>query len=208
MNLKSFLFLILFMCAIPAYANLVVNGDFETGGVASGKYQQFSSYEGWSIASDVLEIQHGLGFSGSNTSNYAELDGKKNAIITQSLFLENGKTYDFSFDYLNRMATSGGSGKSLSSGLVTVGLGSLWSITPDINKNVWQTYTNSFLFAGQTGSFLLSVVGGGLSDGYGGFVDNFSLTTTQSSPVPLPGAGILLGSGLLGLVGFRRSRLY
>ncbi len=42
--------------------------------------------------------------------------------------------------------------------------------------------------------------------GFKGYIDNFRISDAALSPVPIPGAVWLLGSGLIGLLGFRRKR--
>jgi len=157
-----------------------------------------------------MEIQRGYLFSGSNTSACVEMDGLYNYSLEQSLNLVSGKTYDFSFDYLNRMKTSGSGGKPVSSGGVEIGLGNFYTFTPDLNTSEWTTFQDSFLYSGPTGAVTLSILGTGVSGKFGGFVDNFVLTESSvaPSPVPLPGTAVLLGGGLLGLIGVCRRSVF
>lgn len=185
-------------------ANLLTNGDFQAtpSALGSGSWTIYSgTFPGWTLAdsSHQIEIQHGM-FGGNNPSKYAELDAHNNNVLSQSVNLVHGASYLLSYDYFNRTGSSSSS--------MSVLIGSLsnpvYSTSNSAVTSQWVTYTDSFVYSGPTGSAIFSLVGTGQSDSYGALVDNVSLT--QTSKTPIPGAALLLGSGLVGLAGWRKRR--
>ncbi|MBU1041203.1 MAG: DUF642 domain-containing protein [Proteobacteria bacterium] len=192
------LFLLVLLCgAGSAQANLITNGDFETTpwNLNNGSWTIYSTLQGWNLYSGEVEVQKGM-FGNSNPTNYVELDANKNIRIGQSVNLTTGATYQLSFDYFNRQ-------QSTTSGSMQVLIGD-YSYETSALGTQWTTLTTSFVYKGSSPSEILYLLGTGKSDSYGALVDNISLL--QTSPTPVPGAVWLLGSALVGLIGFKRKR--
>lgn len=191
-------------------SNLVTNGNFEETGIgyaalpSSGSmasldklsaqnWALYRSLPGWTTTgSNGIEVQFETIAKGNG--KYVELDTTLNSNIQQDIAgLVNGGLYQLSFSYFNRTGND--------SSAVEVSFGSDLMFQTDWNSKSWTEITKIFTYTG--GSSMLTFAALGRSDGLGGFVDNVSLT----SAVPLPGAAILFGSGLLGLVGLRRRQI-
>jgi len=79
---------------------------------------------------------------------------------------------------------------------------------------VTSIFLNDFTFPGSVGSLSLGVSGIDhftvTTDQAGGFIDfaidSVNFTTTGTTPTPEPGSLAMLGAGLLGLLGYKRSR--
>lgn len=191
--------LLLMLSSLPSFANanLVTNGSFEADVQASGTWGIYSNLTGWTGASEV-ELRNNVAGVASDGVNYVELDTTSNNSIFQMINTAVGDVYDLSFDYSPRTGVS-----SQSNPIQAFWNGSLLSqITGSgIGKTGNNWYTLSFLVVG-TGVDKLSFSAAGISDSFGGGLDNVSLV----SLVPEPGVWSSLSAGLLliGFMAFRR----
>ncbi|WP_036303689.1 PEP-CTERM sorting domain-containing protein [Methylotenera sp. L2L1] len=187
---------LLAMLSLPslANANLVTNGSFEADVQANGSWGIYNNLTGW-VGVNNVELRNNVSGVASDGVNYVELDTNANNSIFQMVSTTAGSIYDLSFDYSPREGVT-----SQSNPIKAFWNGSLLSqITGSgIGKNGNNWYTISFSVMG-TGSDKLSFAATGLSDGFGGSLDNVSL-------VPEPGIWSSLSAGLMliGFMAFRR----
>jgi len=192
------------MAAPPASANLISNGDFETG-----------NFSGWTVTpsnGDVLvltgaDYQPCCGTTGTaaELSNHFASFGPGNIAISgvtigQTFNTNAGQTYNYSFNY----GALGGGSEQLQFEIIT-GLSTqiLTAVANDDLDHVFQTMTGTF-----TASSSATIVFGDL----GGLVDtqannvDFILDNVSVTAVPEPStwAMLLLGFAGLGFIGFRR----
>jgi len=73
-----------------------------------------------------------------------------------------------------------------------------------INGELTVYVDDTFLFTHNTSTQNRTGLAGLYSGNWGGYFDNFSLTSDDITPIPIPSAIWLLGSGLIGLVSLRR----
>lgn len=108
-NLRGLLLIpALFCLALPASANMIVNGSFENNDVASGRWHAFSSslVDGWGGSN--IEIWDNYGReNAANGNQFIELNshGRRNGgryNIFQDLNTTAGQRYDLSFAYQAR----------------------------------------------------------------------------------------------------------
>lgn len=188
--------LMLALAALPslANANLVVNGSFEADLQPNATWAIYNNLTGWTGVNNV-ELRNNVAGVASDGVNFVELDTNANNSIFQMISTTVGSIYELSFDYSPRMDVSRASNPiqafwngSLLTQVTGSGIGR--------TGNNW--YTLSFEVVG-TGSDKLSFAAAGLSDGFGGSLDNVSL-------VPEPGVWSSLSAGLMliGLMMFRR----
>ena len=148
--------------------------------------------------------------------NYVDLDGSAGALGQSSFMISNtianyvsGRVYNFSFDYgINHNDGS-------DTDRVILGIfdstNNIFQDLINVDADALNHSSSTFLLASLAGianyNFAGQIYIKGLSvgavDQSGGIVDNVSVTL---SPVPLPGAALLLMSGLLGLGGVSRFR--
>ena len=192
--------------ASPASANLVSNGDFETG-----------NFSGWTVTpptGDVLvltgsDYQPCCGTTGTAAalSNHFASFGPGNIAITgvtlgQTFSTVAGQTYQFSFDY----GALGGGSEQLQFEIITGSSAQiLTAIANDDLNHVFKTMTGTFTASGSTtirfGDF------GGLADTQANNVD-FILDNVSVAAVPEPStwAMMILGFAGVGFMTYRRSR--
>lgn len=187
-----------------ASTNLVVNGSFEATSQASGTWNIYSNLPGWTSGSKGIEVRNDVAGKASAGSNFVELDTSANSFMAQVIPTAFGEHYTLSFDYSARPGTTS-FGAHSNDILVMWGLKpvTLLSATNATSDHQWSTYT--FDVVGTHGaSTVLSFWAVGKSDGYGGSLDNVSLTT----PVPEPEtyALLLAGLGVVAATARRRSR--
>ncbi|MDO9050426.1 MAG: PEP-CTERM sorting domain-containing protein [Methylotenera sp.] len=191
--------LLLLLASLPSFANanLVTNGSFEADVQANGTWAIYNNLTGWTGASNV-ELRNNVAGVASDGVNYVELDTTSNNSIFQMISTTAGDLYDLSFDYSPRMGVS-----SQSNIIQAFWNGSLLSqITGSgVGKTGNNWYTLSFSVIG-SGSDKLTFSAAGISDSFGGSLDNVSLV----SLVPEPGIWSSLSAGLMliGFMGFRR----
>ena len=186
--------LLLALVTLPTFANanLVTNGSFESNVQANGTWGIYSNLNGWTGSA---ELRNNVAGEASDGLNFVELDTTSNSSIFQMINTTAGSIYQLSFDYSPREGVDKSSNqiKALWNGsLLTQITGS------GVGKNGNNWYTTYFEVIG-TGSDRLTFLAAGISDSFGGSLDNVSL-------VPEPSTWSALSAGLLliGFMGFRR----
>lgn len=185
------------ICAAPASANLVVNGDFE------------NDFVGWTVVPDVrigtseAYRTYAFGSGDTGTGKFAAF-GSGNATelgsISQVVDTVAGQTYSLTFSYgiYNRDS-------KVQAMQVTIG-GSTFDLAPPAPTNNLSNLLQPFAFQfAATGPSTLI----GFSDlstdtiSVDGLLDDIRVVVSQ---VPAPGSMALLGVGLLAYLGFARRR--
>ena len=166
---------VLMVSALPASATLVVNGGFETGSFAGWTQ---SGNTNWTAVSTV-----------AHTGIYAAHFGPQgtDGFISQVLATTPGQSYTISFWLRNGI--SGTNDFRLSWG------GS--EIYSFFNAPSFDYTQYSFVTQATSSSTTLTM-------GFRNDPNYFYLDDVDVSPVPIPGAVWLLGSGIVGLIGLKR----
>jgi hypothetical protein len=200
--------------AVPALAltNIVVNGDFNTGNLT-----------GWTNGGIADHV--GFGYGPAYLYAWTPIVGE--AVMYQICDASTGggwiaggtsETYNFSFQY----------GKYVSGNTAEYGIwystnatapafggpdnpGAGWTLLSENTAlpvaSYWTTVSLNGTLTGIQPQWFAVAFEGTTSYPYAVGFDNVSLTTQCSaSAVPVPPSALLLGSGLLGLVGWRRLR--
>jgi hypothetical protein len=175
--------------------NLVNNHSFEDTIQANNTWSIYNSVTGWS-STNGIEIRNNVEGAAQDGKNYVELDANKNSAMQQTLSTVAGSQYLLSFYYSPRNGVNINSNNILASWNGTE-IANITKSGAGNNGNVWELY--SFLVTG-TGSDVLKFAAGGVSDSYGGSLDNVSVNA-----VPVPAAAWLFASAV-GLFGFSSRR--
>jgi Protein of unknown function (DUF642)/PEP-CTERM motif len=180
---------------------LLVNGSFEANTQSAGSWQIVSNLTGWTGGAGGVELRNNVAGAASHGSNYVELDTRSNSSITQNVSTNLNDTYSLSFSYSPRSGVA-----ATSNGIEVLwngaSVGSFTGSGAGASGNVWQTQTISLLGAASNSSLVFRAIG--ISDSYGGSLDNVTLTKL-TSPVPEPETYAMMLAGLAGL-GFMARR--
>lgn len=172
------------ICVTPPIvgAALVTNGGFETG-----------NFNGWTQSGqlNIMEVIPGQSHSGSYSARLGSIGSE--GFLSQNLSTTTADWYSISF----WLASDGQKPNALN---LAWG-GSQVFGGSDMKSDPYTQY--SFLVQAASSSTALTF--GSRNDPGYLYLDDISVTPTNA-PVPLPGTLMLMGSGLVGLVGYGRKR--
>ncbi len=214
-----FTFLTATTLAIPSFANLLTNGNFDTTdsrvglvnnrqlNSLSGNWDVYTSIPGWSTQSgNGIEVQASGTVVNAHSGNlYIELDshpnrtnsGSTNSSMFQTLNLGIGD-YILSFWYRPRTNTPNDNGIQ-----VRLDNDVLLNLNATTSQgNTWAQYSANFSILA-AGNRNLTFAATGIANQLGGFIDTVSLTggnnTGTAENVPEPATFALLGVSLIGI---------
>jgi hypothetical protein len=171
------------------------NFDSENGGVGVLNYNSFAN---WTVSDGTVDLI-GNGFFDFLPGNglYVDLDGSSgNAGMMTSNFTLGAGTYQLSFDLAGNHRND-----AIETTSVVVNMG-VFSKTYSLNRlDPFQTFTETFTIASSI-TAALSFEGIG-ADNIGMLLDNVEISSS-SVPEPATATLLLLGSGIIGLTGFRK----
>lgn len=183
--------------AIPAHANLLIDGGFEQPAIADGSFATLTAIPGW-IGAPTIEVQNHVAGTPYEGNQYVELDTDGNSSMYQDFATAIGATYRIEFQYSPRPGVSAASN----------GLAFLWDNSPyammalsgiDLADTVWSGYDMTAVATSSLSR--VSFTAFGISDSRGGYIDNVRVTA-----VPEPGVLPLFGLGLVILATRLRTR--
>ena len=184
------------LVAVPAQAAVISFANFDDLGGGSGpSFFNVTVADGWIGGANKIEIQH-LSIAGDPFSglNLAELDTFGNSTMSQSLAAGH-YTVDWYYSPRPRVGASTNG--------ITLSIGStlLDSITgPGTANTVWGARHVDFTTTG--GALTFAAIG--VSDSYGGYLDDITISSVASVPEPASWALMIGGFGLTGAALRRR----
>jgi len=186
--------------AAAAPINLIDNGSFEDVKQANGTWSIYTkNFAGWQVNKTYgVELRNNVAGAAFDGVNFVELDTTGNSWISQTFDTTIGQSYKVSFYFSPRAGVAADSNdiSALINGATALtasgsGVGA--------SGNVWKEYSFNFVAAGDLST--LGFKAGGLSNSYGGSLDNVSVTA-----VPEPSSWATMLVGLLGLGAMTRRR--
>ncbi|HNH34930.1 MAG TPA: FxDxF family PEP-CTERM protein [Rhodocyclaceae bacterium] len=190
--------------ALAAGPDLIVNGSFEDisfdAGIqqlGAGSWTVYSAIPGWTkTAGHSIEVRNAVAGLAYDGVQFVELDSYANSAMSQTIATTAGQAYDLSFWYSPRPGT--GDTNDIQVFWNGVQLGATLAGVGGAAHNWTQ---HGFTVIG-TGSDVLTFAAAGVSDSYGGSLDQVALTAAV--PEPETYAMMLAGLGLMGAVARRR----
>jgi hypothetical protein len=185
-----------------ASANVVVNGTFETISYVGAQPAIVPSWDGWTKTDAEPGSNYDIVGYVPGVSTYEVVfagPGPGSDSIGQVIQTVPGMTYNFSFwlaqPWVLNSNYTAGDFEAYWNGT------SMLSIT-DTRKFNWTQFAYTVTATGESSVITFS----GRANTSNFDTRGFFLTGVSLSPVPLPGTVVLLGSGLLSLLGWRRHR--
>jgi len=178
----------------------IVNGSFEDGPAVGSfvtLYSGDTSINGWVVAAGSISIDYiGSYWTASDGVRSIDLAGDTDGAIAQTLSTVPGTTYRVNFD----LAGNPDNSNKIKHLQVSAGgnVQDYWFDATGYTRSNMGWTEQVFFFTALDYSTTLQFASIG-NNAWGPALDNVRL-----SPVPLPAAVWLLGSGLIGLVGLRR----
>jgi hypothetical protein len=194
---KSALAALALTAAIPAHANLLVDGGFEQPVIATGSYSIFTASPGWVGAPDI-EIQNHIAGSPFEGNQFVELDTTRNSSMYQDFTSQTGAHYTIHFQYSPRpgVAASSNGIEFYWNGML---FGSFAFNGIGNSDTMWNGFDFTAIATGSTSRVEFRAIGA--SDSVGGYIDNVSVAA-----VPEPETLPMLALGLIAAVGAGAAR--
>jgi hypothetical protein len=203
---------------IPAQANLLTNGSFETPVVAVGGFLNFLSgstgITAWTVVGPEASIVSGTftseccTFPAEDGVQWLDLTGDvSNAVegVQQTVATTPGTQYSLSF-WVGNIFDPGGIYGTTSTVRVFLGgtlIDTATNSSTTRGTQIWEQFNTSFTATG-TSTTIAFINGDPITDNSNG-LDNVVLLETGAG-VPEPGTILLLGAGIAGLGLFRRCK--
>ena len=193
---------LLLVAAIPARADLIVNGGFEDPALASGSWALYGSITGWDLVDGLgaIEVQNNVAGTPYEGSQFVELDSTRPSTIFQEVNTEAGEDYILSFAFAARPGTSIPNDNFMR--VMWDGSEVFAAAAPDYTPN-WTVFSIHVTATSTQTLLSFGDISLNTQNSFGVYLDAVSLV----KKVPEPGTLGLLGLGLLGIgLGRRRAR--
>jgi hypothetical protein len=187
-----------------AATNLITNGSFEEDlTFGNGGFATYSTYSGWDVGSNGLELRNNVAGTAEDGGTFAELDTSANSWIAQTVSTVVGQEYLLTFYYAARAGVDAASNEidvavsDTSTGTAT------YSYTGDGTASTSLTWVEETIsFVASSTATTITFAAAGTSDSLGGALDNVVLSAV---PEPSGWAMLLAGLGMMGFIARRRA---
>lgn len=185
------------MLTAPAQAALFQNGSFETGTLINSSFDTLyggnnTSIAGWTVGGHSIDYIGGY-WQAAQGSRSIDLNGLGTGSISQTFDTVLNRTYAVSFYMAGNPDGAPGQKILTASAGDASGLNFNFDTSNKTKINMgWTQHVFNFVALGTSTTLTFAT---GIEGYYGPALDNIDV-----SPVPIPGALVLFGSGLVGLV--------
>ncbi len=156
--------------------NMIVNGSFENAAVSSNSLANFTSIEGWTPSSGLVQIHDNFGgHTASDGSQYLDIDAEVGAdAVYQDITTTAGENYQLSFDTADRI------GQNTNAFEVYWNGAKIADIDPASTN--WSTFTFNVVGTGGADRLEFREVVSG-DDAYGALIDNVKLQPVYENTI-------------------------
>ncbi|GBE44027.1 hemolysin, plasmid [bacterium BMS3Bbin10] len=169
-------------------SNMIVNGSFENAAVSSNYLANFSSIEGWTPSSGLVQIHDNFGgHTASDGSQYLDIDAEMGAdAVYQDIATTAGENFQLSFDAADRIGRHTNAFEVYWNGAKVADI--------DPASTDWSTYTFNVVGTGGADRLEFRELASG-DDAYGALIDNVKLQPVyENSIAENASAGTLVAS--------------
>lgn len=208
--------------ALPARANLIANGSFETPAVPAGSFTNFTSgstgITGWTVTGPEVSIvsgsytSFGLSFPAEDGVQWLDLTGDaSNAVegVEQTIATTSGVTYDISY-FVGNQVNPGGPYGTTSTVDVLVNGSAIQKSTNSMGAGgttqVWQQFMTSFV-ATSSSTTVEFLNGDPANDNTNGLDNVVVVPGPTLTATPEPSTFTLFAIALCGFLGLRKKML-
>jgi len=157
-------------------SNMIINGSFENAAVSSNSLANFTSIEGWSASSGLVQVHDNFGgHTAADGSQYLDIDAESGVdAVYQDVPTSAGESYQLSFEAADRIGHNTNAFEVYWNGTKVADI--------DPSSTDWSTYTFSVVGTGGADRLEFREVASG-NDAFGALIDNVKLQQVYENSI-------------------------